>query len=290
MGRHLRIWLEPKLLSPSSALDIWRELVHAHRFIVPGGPLDRTWAWPEHADPEGYASSRSRMPGVGIGSSPSGAITGPPWSNLWKARGDYQTGYYLNTGPSLAWLGSINKYNVHKVLVLLEYDEEPEDGRSVMETSRRVILVLTVAVLGCDTSRQKPQAIESKRDSPTGEEEISPNGNRYPIMVSLDSITPSGTLEGMDCIISNIVSVAKGSKPNENAKYGEPLSFLCFPDALPWVAKVRVLDGPTSVFDAGSYWVGGPIVALPMWLEYRFFDVQVLDVWLGKPSRKEYRL
>lgn len=34
----------------------------------------------------------------------------PPWDYLWKIRGDFQTGDYPNTGPSLAWFGRINKY------------------------------------------------------------------------------------------------------------------------------------------------------------------------------------
>jgi len=34
----------------------------------------------------------------------------PPWDFLWKIRGDYQTGDYPNTGPSISWVGSLNKY------------------------------------------------------------------------------------------------------------------------------------------------------------------------------------
>lgn len=33
-----------------------------------------------------------------------------PWDSLWKIRSDHQTGDYPNRGPSLAWVGSLNRY------------------------------------------------------------------------------------------------------------------------------------------------------------------------------------
>lgn len=165
-------------------------------------------------------------------------------------------------------------------------------GKEDMKNYPCIFVVLAFAVLGCDRSGRTPQSISSGGDVVPGDEGTSRAGIPYPITVSGFSRMPAGTLEVARDILPMIVRLAKGLPPRQDAYSETPASSvsLFLADAKPWIAKVRVLDGPISVFHPGPYLVGGPIVDLPMWLENRFFNVEVLEVWLGKPSRTFYQL
>ncbi len=162
-----------------------------------------------------------------------------------------------------------------------------------MASSRCVLFVVVFGMLGCQGSHQGPsQGFESGSDphklyDSTGD--VTP----YPIFVSQDS-APAGTLVGLDEAVSNVVATAKGLVPNGESDWCDPFShlFWCLPDASPWIAKVRVLKGPLAIHhdELSGYPVGGGLVQFGIWREWRHYAVEVVEAWLGKPSRTEYQL
>ncbi len=118
----------------------------------------------------------------------------------------------------------------------------------------------------------------------------------YPIQVSVsDGNMPYPSFQGLEGVVASVVAAQKGEAPRSVSAPENPCWSIvtCIaPDIYHWIAKVRVLEGPVAISDAdpSGYPVGGGLVQFGVWRERRHYRVEIVEVWLGKPSRTDYQL
>lgn len=167
-----------------------------------------------------------------------------------------------------------------------------------------ILAALLAVPVGCRGSSPGFPPASDPRYETSGQDRISVLGDEsggqpnYPIRVSSSSgNTPYPWLKGLERVVTSVVSLEKGESLTIASGDGmaswswwyvtDPVA----PDAYHWIARVRVLDGPISVrAEEVSPYPDGVSFQFGIWREWRYYTVQVVEVWLGQPRRTSYQL
>jgi len=168
-----------------------------------------------------------------------------------------------------------------------------------MASHRDILAFVGLLIVGCHASGgassngSEQQGPVSDAPPISSDDRESPAGTRYPIYVEELALAPFGELDFLECWMPKVVAGAKGLPPDSSVK-PVPLcevwwlqgSWVKYSN--PWIAKVQVINGPNVTegkkLDVWNQRIGR------LFVQWRYFDVKVVEVWFGKPSRSDYQL